>query len=190
MKESRCSWAQSDPTTMAYHDQEWGIPSYDDTHLFELLNLEGAQAGLSWVTILKKRTGYRKAFHHFNINRCASLSNTELHDILTTKEIIRNRLKVEAVRNNAIATQKIQESFGSFSDYIWQFTDFKPIINHWTSATQVPAQSTLSKKISKDLKLRGFKFVGPIIVYSYLQAIGVIDDHIITCPFHSENKRL
>jgi len=188
MQELRCSWTQSDPIKIAYHDQEWGIPSYDDTYLFELLNLEGAQAGLSWITILKKREGYRKTFHHFNINQCASLSNTELCEILATGEIIRNRLKVEAVRNNAIATQKIQESFGSFSDYIWQFTDFQPIVNHWTSTTQTPVQNTLSEKISKDLKQRGFKFVGPIIIYSYLQAIGIIDDHVITCPFHTENR--
>ncbi|GGE30089.1 DNA-3-methyladenine glycosylase I [Pullulanibacillus camelliae] len=188
-QESGCSWAQSDPIMMTYHDQEWGVPSHDDTYLFEMLNLEGAQAGLSWITILKKREGYRKAFRHFDIDQCAALSDAELDEILSTGEIIRNRLKVKAVRSNAISVQKIQEDFGSFSNYMWQFTDFKPIINHWTSVTQMPAQDALSEKISKDLKKRGFKFVGPVIIYSYLQAIGMIDDHVITCPSHTENKR-
>lgn len=185
-----CSWAQSDPIMRNYHDKEWCVPNQDDTYLFEMLNLEGAQAGLSWITILKKREGYRKAFHHFEINTCAAMMDTELEQIALTGEVVRHRLKINAVRSNAIAAQKVQQEFGSFANYIWQFSDHKQIINHWSSVGQMPTQNELSEIISKDLKKRGFKFVGPVIIYSYLQAIGMIDDHVVTCPYHSVNKPL
>lgn len=185
-----CTWAQSNPIMREYHDQEWCVPNYDDTYLFELLNLEGAQAGLSWQIILNKREGYRKAFHQFDIDTCAALTDEELEQIIKTGEVVRHPLKVKAVRSNAIAAQKVAHEFGSFSNYIWSFTDSKRIINHWTSADQLPASNQLSEKISKDLKKRGFKFVGPVIIYSYLQAVGIVDDHVVTCPYHSENKTL
>ncbi|WP_318502909.1 DNA-3-methyladenine glycosylase I [Bacillus sp. T3] len=183
--EKICAWAQSNPLMKEYHDKEWGVPSHDDTYLFELLNLEGAQSGLSWLIILKKRDGYRKAFRDFDINACATLTDEELEQIVTTGEVVRHPLKIKAVRANAIAAQKVQEEFGSLSNYVWHFTNSKRIINSWTSVDQLPAKSELSEQISKDMKKRGFKFVGPVTIYSYLQAIGIIDDHIITCPYYS-----
>lgn len=183
--EKICAWAQSNPLMQEYHDKEWGVPNHEDTYLFEMLNLEGAQSGLSWMTILKKREGYRKAFRGFDINACAALTDEELEQIVTSGEVVRHRLKIKAVVSNAIAAQKVQQEFGSLSKYVWHFTDSKRIINRWTSVDQLPAKSELSEQISKDMKKRGFKFVGPITIYSYLQAIGIINDHIITCPYHS-----
>ncbi|WP_041580450.1 DNA-3-methyladenine glycosylase I [Bacillus sp. 1NLA3E] len=183
-----CSWAQSDPVMKDYHDKEWCVPNHDDTYLFEMLNLEGAQAGLSWLTILKKREGYRKAFHQFDISTCAVLTDAELEQIAITGEVVRHRLKINAVRSNAIATQKVQEEFGSLATYVWHFTDHERKINHWDSVGQMPTRNDLSEIISKDMKKRGFKFVGPVIIYSYLQAVGIVDDHVITCPFHSEAR--
>lgn len=183
-----CSWAQSNSLMREYHDNEWGVPNYDDRYLFEMLNLEGAQAGLSWMTILNKREGYRNAFHQFDINVCAAMTDIELEEIVKNGEVVRHSLKINAVRANAIAAQKVIQEYGDFAHYVWNFVDFKPIINHWNSVGQLPAKNELSEQISKDMKKRGFKFVGPITIYSYLQAVGIIDDHIITCPCHSENK--
>ncbi|WP_181350824.1 DNA-3-methyladenine glycosylase I [Thalassobacillus sp. CUG 92003] len=188
-EDSICPWAKSDATMIHYHNTEWGRPSHDDTYLFEMINLEGAQAGLSWKTILHKREGYRRAFYNFDIEQCAALSESDLEHILETGEVVRHPQKIKAVKSNALAAQRIQQEFGSLSDYIWQFTDHKRIISHHENMSAIPAKDELSEKISKDLKKRGFKFVGPVIVYSYLQAIGVIDDHLTTCPYHTENVK-
>ncbi|MCP3027129.1 DNA-3-methyladenine glycosylase I [Halobacillus sp. A5] len=185
---SICPWAQSDPEMTHYHNTEWGRPGYDDSHLFEMLNLEGAQAGLSWRTILHKREGYRRAFHQFDIDRCAVLTEAELEAIREAGEVVRHPQKIKAVRTNALAAQKIQEEFGSLSNYIWQFTDHNRIINHRMDSSDIPAKDELSTKISKDLKKRGFTFVGPVTIYSFLQAVGIIDDHLTTCPYHTDNK--
>lgn len=187
-EELRCPWSINDPYELEYHDKEWCVPSKDDTYLFEMLNLEGAQAGLSWKLILHKRKAYQEAFFGFDIAKCANLTDEQLAEIIAKAAIIKNRLKVKAVRTNAIATQKVQAEFGTFADYIWSFTNNKRIINKWDSVNSVPASNELSEKISKDLKKRGFKFVGPVIIYSYLQAIGMVDDHLITCPFHTLHR--
>ncbi|MBC1506478.1 DNA-3-methyladenine glycosylase I [Listeria sp. FSL L7-1509] len=187
-EELRCPWSINDPYELEYHDKEWCVPSKDDTYLFEMLNLEGAQAGLSWKLILHKRKAYQEAFFGFDIAKCANLTDEQLAEIIAKAAIVKNRLKVKAVRTNAIATQKVQAEFGTFADYIWSFTNNKRIINKWDSVNSVPASNELSEKISKDLKKRGFKFVGPVIIYSYLQAIGMVDDHLITCPFHTLHR--
>ncbi|MBC1488000.1 DNA-3-methyladenine glycosylase I [Listeria sp. FSL L7-1485] len=187
-EELRCPWSINDPYELEYHDKEWCVPSKDDTYLFEMLNLEGAQAGLSWKLILHKRKAYQEAFFCFDIAKCANLTDEQLAEIIAKAAIVKNRLKVKAVRTNAIATQKVQAEFGTFADYIWSFTNNKRIINKWDSVNSVPASNELSEKISKDLKKRGFKFVGPVIIYSYLQAIGMVDDHLITCPFHTIHR--
>ncbi|MBC1912904.1 DNA-3-methyladenine glycosylase I [Listeria booriae] len=188
MQQERCGWAMNDSVEQVYHDNEWGIPSHDERYLFEMLNLEGAQAGLSWRLILNKRAAYKAAFHDFDPDKCAMLTDEELEHIRETAEIVRNKLKIRGVRKNAVAFLKVQAEFGSFGSYIWGFTDGKQIVNHWTDMSQMPAQTALSERISKDLKKRGFIFVGPVIIYSYLQAIGMIDDHVITCPYHTENR--
>lgn len=183
-----CSWSQKNETMQKYHDNEWCVPSYDDTYIFEMLTLEGAQAGLSWNTILLKREAYKMAFHDFDIEYCSKLTDDELENIKEQYDIIKNKLKIRSVRSNAIAIKKIQAEFGSFSNYLWQYVNFDPIINHWTSDSQVPAKTDISEKISKGLKKRGFKFVGPVIIYSFMQAIGMVDDHITECPYHSLNR--
>ncbi|MBK3915613.1 DNA-3-methyladenine glycosylase I [Listeria ivanovii] len=187
-EELRCPWSINDPFELEYHDKEWCVPSTDDTYLFEMLNLEGAQAGLSWKLILHKRKAYQEAFLGFDIDQCAKLTDEQLTRIVTDAAIVKNRLKVKAVRTNALATQKVQAEFGSFANYIWGFTDSERIMNKWQNLESVPASNALSETISKDLKKRGFKFVGPVIIYSYLQAIGIVEDHLITCPFHSINR--
>lgn len=164
-----------------YHDEEWGICVFDDHVLFEFLILEGAQAGLSWLTILKRRENYRKVFYNYDLNTIVNLTDNELDEICTNELIIRNRLKVYSVRSNAVAFLKVQEEFESFSNYIWSFTDFKVIDNKPKTMSDVLTTSELSDVISKDLKKRGFKFVGSTIIYSYLQAIGVINDHLVDC---------
>ncbi|EUJ36442.1 DNA-3-methyladenine glycosylase I [Listeria weihenstephanensis FSL R9-0317] len=188
MQQERCGWAMNDTVEQGYHDEEWGVPSRDEYYLFEMLNLEGAQAGLSWRLILNKRAAYKNAFHQFDPNKCAVMTDEELEHIRETAEIVKNKLKIGGVRKNAIAFLKVQAEFGSFANYIWGYSNGEPIINHWTDMAQMPAQNELSQQISKDLKKRGFTFVGPVIIYSYLQAIGMIDDHVITCPFHTENR--
>lgn len=165
----------------AYHDHEWGIPVHDDRHLFEMLILEGAQAGLNWETILKKRDGYRAAFYNFDIEKVASLSDHYLDTLRENPAIIRNKLKIQATRINAQITLLLQKEFGSFNTYLWSFIDNKPIKNHWKIFDDVPVTTAISDKISKDLKKRGMKFVGSTIIYAYMQAIGMVNDHLIDC---------
>ena len=182
---NRCGWAKGEKDIL-YHDTEWGVPSHDDGYIFEMLILEGFQAGLSWNTILQKRENFRKAFDNFDYRKIAEYDETKLNELLKNEGIIRNRLKINSTVTNARAFMKIQEEFGSFAKYIWNFTDNKRIINKWKELSEVPATSELSDKISKDLKKRGFKFVGSTIIYSFLQAIGIIDDHLISCPYKTE----
>lgn len=164
-----------------YHDEEWGKPVYDDRTLFEFLILEGAQAGLSWYTILIRRDGYRKAFMDFDLLKVAAMSDHELEELRLNEGIIKNKLKIYSARTNAKVFLKIQEEFGSFSDYLWSYVDHKPIINHFESWDQVPVTTEISDALSKDLKKRGMKFVGSTIMYAYMQAVGLVDDHLETC---------
>ncbi|MFD1676468.1 DNA-3-methyladenine glycosylase I [Alicyclobacillus fodiniaquatilis] len=185
----RCGWVNADPLYIAYHDEEWGVPVFDDQKLFELLILEGAQAGLSWYTILRKREHYRRAFDGFDVERVAAYGTEKVADLLSADSgIVRNRLKVAAAIRNAKAFLQVQDEFGSFADYLWQYVDGKPLVNHWASLAEVPASTALSERISKDLKRRGFNFVGPTIIYSYLQATGLVMDHVTSC-FRYEQLR-
>ena len=177
----RCDWAGDDPVYVKYHDEEWGKPVYDDRKLFEMLILEGAQAGLSWITILKRREGYRTVFQDFDLDYCANLSDDTLESLREDSRIIRNKLKIYSVRSNALAFKAIIEAYGSFSTYLWDFVDHKPLVNHFYKLEEVPAKTELSDRISKDLKKRGFKFVGSNIVYAYMQAIGLVNDHLVDC---------
>ncbi|MCT8977765.1 DNA-3-methyladenine glycosylase I [Clostridium sp. CX1] len=182
----RCSWCGTDPIYIKYHDEEWGVPVHDERKHFEFLVLESAQAGLSWITILRKRENYRKAYDNFAPEKVALYSEEKINELLENQGIIRNRRKIEASVNNAQMFLKIQEEFGSFDNYIWKFVDYNPIVNHWESLSEVPASSELSDRVSKDLKRRGFKFLGSIIVYSHLQATGIINDHITGCFRHKQ----
>lgn len=164
-----------------YHDHEWGTPSHDDQHLFEMLILEGAQAGLSWETVLKKRDGYRKAFHHFDPQKVARMSDADLENLRQNPEIIRNRLKIYSARQNAQAYLEIQKEFGSFDRYVWGFVNGKPILSHRASFKDVPSQTSESDALSKDLKKRGMTFVGSTIIYAYMQAVGLVNDHLTWC---------
>lgn len=177
----RCTWCGDDPLYTQYHDEEWGVPVFDDQKLFEFLILEGAQAGLSWITILRKREGFRHAFAEFDVQKVARFSDSKLEKLLQNPEIIRNRLKVFSARSNARAFLQVQKEFGSFSDYIWGFVDHKPIQNRWKNLKQVPATSPQSDALSKDLKKRGFKFVGSTIMYAHMQATGMVNDHTTDC---------
>lgn len=165
-----------------YHDEEWGVPSHNDQHLFEMLILEGAQAGLSWETVLKKREGYRKAFHHFDPVKVAAMKDEELEALRENSEIIRNRLKINSTRQNAKVFLEIQKEFGSFDRYLWEFVQNAPIINQPHSFKEVPTATEESNAISKDLKKRGMNFVGSTIIYAYMQAVGMVNDHLTTCP--------
>ncbi len=185
MKEkTRCGWSVSDPIYIKYHDEEWGVPVHDDRKLFEFLILEGFQAGLSWITILRKRENFRKAFDNFDAERIARYGKRKINSLLNDVGIIRNKLKVEAAVTNARAFLKVQEEFGSFDKYIWQFVGYKPVKNKFKSLKEVPASTDLSDLMSKDLKKRGFKFVGTTICYAHMQATGMVNDHIITCWKH------
>lgn len=164
-----------------YHDEEWGVPSYDDRYLFEMLTLEGAQAGLSWITILKRRENYRRAFDHFDPEKICQYDEEKVQELLQDEGIIKNQLKVRSVIKNAKAFIKLQEEFGSFSNYLWQFVDGEPKINNWASHEDVPAFTEVSTKLSKDLKARGFSFVGPRILYAFMQATGMVNDHEKKC---------
>jgi DNA-3-methyladenine glycosylase I len=177
----RCEWVTDDPLYIKYHDEEWGKPVYDDKILFEFLLLETFQAGLSWLTILKKRENFRVAFDEFDYTKIAKYSEYKHQELLQNKGIIRNRLKVKASTTNALAFIEIQKEFGSFSTYIWAFVDGKPIVNNFKTINEVPAKTPLSDLISKDLKKRGFKFVGSTIIYAHLQATGMVNDHILGC---------
>jgi DNA-3-methyladenine glycosylase I len=178
----RCSWADSSPAMREYHDREWGVPSHDDRFLFEMLTLEGAQAGLSWATVLNRRDGYRRAFANFDSATVARLSDSRLEKLMQDPGIIRNRLKVYGTRTNAKAFIRVQAEFGSFATYLWNWVDGKRIVNRPRTLADLPATTELSDRISKDLKRRGFTFVGSTIVYSLLQAIGIVDDHLVGCP--------
>ena len=177
----RCGWCNSDPLYVTYHDEEWGVPSRDDRHLFEMLILEGAQAGLSWITILRKREAYRKAFRGFDPAMVAALTDAELEDLLQDPGIVRNRLKVTSARDNAVAYLAIQREFGSFHAYLWPFVGGTPLVNHPKSLAEVPAVTPEAEALSKALKKRGFRFVGPTIMYAFMQAVGMVDDHVATC---------
>lgn len=178
----RCAWVpKNNIEYQKYHDREWGVPVHDDKKLFEMLILEGAQAGLSWETVLKKREGYKKAFHNFDAKKCSEMTDAELTLLMQNPEIIRNRLKIFSVRKNAIVFLEIQKEFGSFDKYIWKYVDYKPIVNNLTSISDMPAKTELSDKISKDLKKRGMSFVGSTIIYAYMQAVGLVNDHTSGC---------
>ena len=177
----RCFWVSDDPLYIEYHDNEWGVPVYDDDKLFEFLILETFQAGLSWITILKKRENFRKAFDNFDYKKIAKYSEGKYEELLQDAGIIRNKLKIKATITNAQLFMKVQEEFGSFSKYIWDFTNGKPIINKFKKREEVPATTELSDAISKDLKKRGFKFVGSTVIYAHMQATGMVNDHTTDC---------
>lgn len=185
----RCEWVNSSKEMQEYHDNEWGVPVHDDRTHFEFLTLEGAQAGLSWATILKRRKGYKKAFANFNPKKIAQFDNSKLKELMHNSAIIRNKLKISATINNAKQFLKIQKEFGSFDAYIWQFVNNRPINQNLQSINQVPAKSTLSDIISKDLKKRGFSFVGSTIIYAYMQAVGLVNDHLINCFYHGKKQK-
>jgi DNA-3-methyladenine glycosylase I len=178
---TRCSWAGDDPVMRAYHDTEWGVPLHDDTRLFEFLVLEGAQAGLSWSTVLNKREAYRKAFHGFDVARVARMTDAALDKLLLNPAIIRNRMKVYSARNNARATLKVIEEFGSLNAYLWSFVAGKPVRNRWQGRGDVPARTALSDTLSKDMQKRGYNFVGSTIIYAHMQATGMVNDHFAGC---------
>lgn len=184
----RCSWCGEDELYIKYHDEEWGVPEFNDNKHFEFLVLESAQAGLSWITILRKRENYRKVYDNFNIRSVANFDEEKIQELLQYDGIIRNEKKIRASINNAQKFIEVQKEFGNFSKYIWGFVDNKSVINSWESESYIPSKTQLSEVISKDLKNRGFKFLGPTIVYSYLQAMGIINDHVVECFRHVELK--
>jgi DNA-3-methyladenine glycosylase I len=186
LSKARCAWAGTDPLYVAYHDLEWGVPVHDDRTLFEFLVLEGAQAGLSWSTILRKRENYRQAFDGFDPLKVATYDEQKIAELLNNPGIVRNRLKVNAAVENARAFLKVQEEFGSFGAYVWQFTGGKPIQNTWKTMAELPAESAESRAMSKDLKQRGFRFVGPTICYAHMQATGMVNDHTVDCFRYQE----
>ena len=177
----RCGWCGDDPLYVTYHDEEWGVPVYDDRTIFEFLILEGAQAGLSWSTILKKREGYRRAFDDFDVEKIARYDGIKISALLTDPGIVRNQLKIGSAVTNAQAFLKLQDEWGSFSEYFWSFVDGRPIQNAWRTLAEIPAKTPLADTISKDLKNRGFRFVGPTIVYAHMQATGMVNDHLVDC---------
>ncbi|MBE2202499.1 MAG: DNA-3-methyladenine glycosylase I [Anaerolinea sp.] len=187
---NRCEWCGDDPLYVQYHDAEWGVPVYEDRKLFEFLILEGAQAGLSWITILRKRAHYRQAFDDFDPDKIARYDEAKLADLLQNPGIVRNRLKVETAVKNARAYLDIQQTEGSFSRFLWQFVDGQPMQNSWLALNEIPAETAVSQTMSKTLKKRGFNFVGPTICYAFMQAVGMVNDHVITCFRHEACKIL
>ena len=187
MTEGSCSWPSGDPLMIRYHDTEWGIPVHDDKKWFEHIVLDGAQAGLSWKTILHRREGYRRAFAGFDPSIVAGYDESKFQELLRDEGIIRNRLKIRSAINTAKAFLKIQEEFGTFDAWIWQYTNVKPVVNRWESLSQLPARTPLSDMISKELKKRGFTFVGSTICYAFMQAAGIVNDHLVTCFRHPAN---
>ncbi len=183
----RCTWPKNE-LAIRYHDEEWGVPLHDDQKLFEFLILEGAQAGLSWDTILRKRENYRKAFDGFDVNKVARYTDKKIEKLLEDEGIIRNRLKVASAVTNAKTFLKVQEEFGSFNKYIWSFVDGKPVVNRWRETSQIPATSQVSDAVSKDMKGRGFKFAGSTIIYAHMQATGMVNDHLVSCFRYRECK--
>lgn len=188
---NRCDWCEDTfEEYVRYHDEEWGVPVHDDKTQFEFLILEGAQAGLSWSTILKKREGYRKAFANFEIEKVARFDEEKIQQLLQNPEIVRNKLKVRSAVNNAKKIIQVQEEFGSFDNYIWSFVDGEPITSHWKTMDEVPANTEISDRLAKDLKARGFKFVGSTIIYAHMQAVGMVNDHLTTCFRYSEIENM
>lgn len=190
MDKKRCAWVSENPLYITYHDEEWGVPVKEDQKLFEFLILETFQAGLSWITVLKKRENFRKAFDNFDFNKIAKYKDEKIQDLLMDKGIIRNKLKVKAAVRNAQAFLEIRKEFGSFSKYIWEFVDQTPIKNSWKELSEVPAKTALSDQISKDLKKRGFKFVGSTVIYAHMQATGMVNDHTTDCFRYEEVQKL
>lgn len=188
--DNRCNWNTEDEMYLAYHDEEWGVPVHDDRLLFEFLILEGAQAGLSWLTILRKRAEYKKAYDNFEIETVANYTKSDVERLLSNSGIVRNKLKVRSSITNAKAVLEIQREFGSFSNYLWNFVDGKTVDNHLSSISDMPITSDISDKMSKDMKRRGLKFVGSTIMYSFMQAVGMVNDHITTCFRYEEVKHL
>lgn len=186
----RCTWPKDDEVYRKYHDRQWGVPIYDDLELFEKLILDGAQAGLSWITILKKQPNYRKAYDQFDPVKMANWSNNKIESLLQDRGIIRNRLKIRAARQNARAYLRLVEEYGNFSEFIWSFVNYQPITNYRESWKQTPAATSESEKMSKELKARGFQFVGPTICYAFMQAVGLVNDHIVSCFRHREIQDL
>lgn len=184
MQDLRCGWSTGDPLYMEYHDEEWGVPIRDDQKMFEFLVLESFQAGLSWITILRKRENFREAFDSFDAQKIAAYDAAKIDTLMLNSGIIRNRKKIEATVNNAQKFLEIQQKEGSFSDYLWSFQSGEPLVNHWESLDEVPAKTELSEKISKVLKKEGFKFLGPTTIYAHMQASGMVNDHVVTCPRH------
>jgi len=183
---ARCDWAGDDPLMVAYHDREWGRPLHDEDRLFEMLCLEGAQAGLSWSTILRRREDYREAYDGFDADRIAAYDDARQAQLLGDRRIIRNRAKVRAFRENAQATVRLRHERRGLDPYLWAFVDSEPIVNHFTSTDRLPAQTPLAEAISKDLRGRGFRFVGPVIVYALMQSAGLVNDHLVSCFRHPE----
>ncbi len=190
MEKKRCWWPGNDPLYIEYHDKEWGVPVYDDNKLFEFLILETFQAGLSWITILRKRENFRKAFDGFDYKLIARYGDNKISELLNNAGIIRNRLKILATKANAIAFMLVQEEFGSFSKYIWSFTGGKPVVNNYKKMEDIPSKTELSDLISKDLKKKGFKFVGSTVIYAHMQATGMVNDHCTDCFRYSEVQHL
>jgi DNA-3-methyladenine glycosylase I len=186
---TRCSWAGSDPLYVAYHDHEWGVPLRDDRALFELLNLEGAQAGLAWITILRKRDGYRAAFDGWDPRRVAAYGPADEARLLADPGIVRNRAKVAAAIGNARAYLALTDGGGSFAEHLWSFVDGRPIVNRWPTLDEVPAETDTSRALSRDLRQRGFRFVGPTIAYAFMQSAGLVNDHVVDCFRHAEVGR-
>jgi DNA-3-methyladenine glycosylase I len=187
MSVTRCEWASGgDELMRAYHDEEWGVPSRDDRHLFELLTLEGAQAGLSWITILRKREGYRRSFRDFDAEKVARYTQREVERLLEDPGIVRNRLKVESTVVNAARVLEVRQEHGSFAAYLWSFVGDRPVVGRWRSLAELPAETELSRTLSKDLKRRGFRFVGPTVCYAFMQAVGLVNDHTVACFRYEE----
>lgn len=185
----RCPWVGNDPLMIEYHDKEWGVPLRDDRMLYEFLVLDGAQAGLSWRTILHRREGYRRAFLNFEPASVARFGEPEIEQLLADPGIVRNRAKVRSAVQNAEAFLAVQGDYGTFATYLWSFVDDRPVVNHFATSAEIPAETDLSKRLSKDLKDRGFSFVGPTIVYAYLQAAGLVNDHLVGCFRHRQVQR-
>ena len=182
----RCPWCGTDPLYVAYHDEEWGRPQWDDRTLFEMLTLEGAQAGLSWITILRKREGYREAFLGFDPEAVSRMTAVDQEGLMTNDRIVRNRLKIASTISNARAFLEVQAESGSFADWFWSFSGGRPIRNTWRTMAEVPASTPLADRISKELKAKGFRFVGPTIIYAFMQATGMVNDHLTTCFLYPE----
>ena len=185
----RCEWCKQDPLYVSYHDHEWGVPLHEDQRLFEMIVLEGAQSGLSWLTILKKRENYRNAFDHFNIEKVASYTMDDINNFLANPGIVRNRLKVASAVKNAAAALRVIEKHGSLDAFLWRFVDYRPIQNRWKSVDAIPPETSVSKSMSRDLKKHGFSFIGPVTCYAFMQSIGMVNDHVEDCFRYAEIKK-